>query len=173
MTNARLAPLTVLTAIAAAAASGCGQAVETCGAACALPGATTPFSYCTSACGASQTAAEADGRGANFQAMLTCIGDVGSFSSFCAPLACGLTDAFGTPPGCGAGDGGSVGPGDGSLIDAVSGAPDVGVVVTVDASVAGDASGDGGLAACYQNCDSNCVGDTACISNCETSCQSR
>lgn len=47
------------------------------------------------------------------------------------------------------------------------------VVVTVDATVAPDAAGDGGLQACYEMCGLNCVGDTACIEMCETNCQAR
>src|SRR5208283_2633312 len=61
---------------------------------------------CASTCSADQANATTDGHGADFQALLTCIGNAQGASPLCLPLACGLTDAFGTPPVCGASDAG-------------------------------------------------------------------
>ncbi len=100
-------------AVAIAIATGCGQDVQTCATACALgappgtagcpDGACAPAGgSCASTCGSDQATATAAGRGGDFQALLTCIGNAQTISQLCLPLACGLTDAFGTPTGCSA-----------------------------------------------------------------------
>jgi hypothetical protein len=126
MTSTRLAALSVLTAISAA---GCGHAVETCDSACAVTVAggvdgggllsvgldeavPTPEGYvfanaaCVNACSSDLATATAEGHAADFQALLTCIGNAGRLSPLCYSLACGVTNAFGTPPGCEAVDAG-------------------------------------------------------------------
>ena len=65
------------------------------------PGQPSHVTDCSSTCGSDLVAATSKGLGAEFQLLLTCIGNAGSFASECAPLACGLTDAFGSPSGCG------------------------------------------------------------------------
>ena len=92
----------------------CGQGVPTCASDCAalVPTASSSLdpnslaSSCAETYTANQSSATAGGHGADFQALLTCIGNAGSFSAECAPLACGLTGAFGTPSRCAAGDAG-------------------------------------------------------------------
>jgi len=95
-------------------ATACGQDVPTCDTDCTLLGspeviAPTGSDYngfaprtsaCSSTCDSDQVSATANGHAADFQALLTCVGNAGSFSPLCAPLACGLTDAFGTPASC-------------------------------------------------------------------------
>jgi len=122
--GARLAPLTprvrcapiasmrlplVALAVVLVSVIGCGQSVATCDSDCttltptafsALPRSNPTPSLCEATCTANQTTATVDGRGADFQLLLTCIGNAGSFASECAPLACGLTGAFGPPTGC-------------------------------------------------------------------------
>jgi hypothetical protein len=93
---------------------GCGQSVPTCESACTTigqagvevtvdttnPASAQSTSDCSPKCTSDQATATADGRAADFQFLLTCIGNAGSFASECARLACGLTTAFGTPTGC-------------------------------------------------------------------------
>ena len=89
-------PTLVVLSIVLVSVSACGQSVPTCESDCT----TVHPPACASTCTSDQATATADGRGADFQLLLTCIGNAGSFASECAPLACGLTDAFGTPTGC-------------------------------------------------------------------------
>jgi hypothetical protein len=86
----------------------CGQDAPTCASDCAalVPTRTTaldprsPASTCASTCESDQATAATNGKAADFQYLLTCVGNAGSFAPECASLACSLTDAFGTPSGC-------------------------------------------------------------------------
>ena len=89
-------PTLVALSIVLVSVVGCGQSVPTCESDCT----TVNQPACASTCASDQATATADGRGADFQLLLTCIGNVGSFASECVSLACGLTDAFGAPTAC-------------------------------------------------------------------------
>lgn len=127
-----------------AAADGCGSGVATCESICALPGAPatvatqvlnpggdddveTTSVTCAVACATQETACASAGYGANFQAYLTCVGNVGSYAdvqqnvdttnpampahytttsvSACAAEAAALVNECGSAPGAGSGSG--------------------------------------------------------------------
>jgi hypothetical protein len=151
----------LLPIVAMLAVAGCGQSVATCASDCALiggPGAqqnvmsnsvgrNQQYVSCPSTCESDQATATANGRGTDFQALLTCISNSGSFAPECYSLACGETDAFGTPPGCGESDAGGVSPGDDDAGEMhVVGVPDAALDVTVVALTvdASQAFADGG-----------------------------
>jgi hypothetical protein len=112
--------LVLLPLVATLTAAGCGQSVATCESDCTLigqpgtenvmttsPGSAQQYVSCSGTCEADQATATAAGRGADFQDLLTCVSNAGSFAPGCYSLACGETNAFGTPTGCGASDAGA------------------------------------------------------------------
>jgi len=96
-------------------ALGCGQDAATCVSDCTLvgepgqqanvqttnPSSAAMYTSCSDTCEADQVTATANGNAANFQLLLTCIGNAQSASPLCLPLACGLTTAFGSATTCG------------------------------------------------------------------------
>jgi hypothetical protein len=127
-----------------AGADGCGSGVATCESICALPGApasvaTKPLNpggdnnvettsvSCAAACATQETACASAGYGPDFQAYLTCVGNVGSYADVqqnvdttnpampahytttvvaaCAAEAAALANECGSSPGAGSGTG--------------------------------------------------------------------